>query len=158
MDETAPDTAFYRELLDGLSEGVYFVDRDRRITYWNRGAERITGRERLYIQASYQQSLNHVDEAVRSYRLLFNAYPDDSGAHYSLGVLLMHNYRCEEAIAELARVPAHALLVPAAHQPYAVGISRCNRLVNCFPQQRKLFEFRLCFELRFHLHECISEI
>jgi diguanylate cyclase (GGDEF)-like protein/PAS domain S-box-containing protein len=44
MDETAPDTAFYRELLDGLSEGVYFVDRDRRITYWNRGAERITGR------------------------------------------------------------------------------------------------------------------
>ncbi|MEP0765218.1 MAG: diguanylate cyclase [Fimbriimonadia bacterium] len=34
---------FYRELLDNLYDGVYFVDRDRRITYWNRGAERLTG-------------------------------------------------------------------------------------------------------------------
>ncbi len=34
---------FYRSLLDNLHDGVYFVDRDRRITYWNRGAERITG-------------------------------------------------------------------------------------------------------------------
>jgi diguanylate cyclase (GGDEF)-like protein/PAS domain S-box-containing protein len=37
-----PD-AFYRALLDGVSEGVYFVDRDRRILYWNRGAELISG-------------------------------------------------------------------------------------------------------------------
>jgi diguanylate cyclase (GGDEF)-like protein/PAS domain S-box-containing protein len=33
----------YRELLDSLNEGVYFVDRDRRISFWNRAAERITG-------------------------------------------------------------------------------------------------------------------
>jgi diguanylate cyclase (GGDEF)-like protein/PAS domain S-box-containing protein len=33
---------FYKKLLDSLSEGVYFVDLDRRITYWNRGAERLT--------------------------------------------------------------------------------------------------------------------
>jgi diguanylate cyclase (GGDEF)-like protein/PAS domain S-box-containing protein len=26
-----------------LSDGIYFVDRQRRITYWNRGAERISG-------------------------------------------------------------------------------------------------------------------
>jgi diguanylate cyclase (GGDEF)-like protein/PAS domain S-box-containing protein len=30
-------------LLDNLSDGVYFVDRERRILYWNRGAEQITG-------------------------------------------------------------------------------------------------------------------
>jgi len=30
-------------LLDNLHDGVYFVDCERRITYWNRGAERITG-------------------------------------------------------------------------------------------------------------------
>jgi diguanylate cyclase (GGDEF)-like protein/PAS domain S-box-containing protein len=30
-------------VLDNLSDGVYFVDRDRRITYWNKGAERLTG-------------------------------------------------------------------------------------------------------------------
>ncbi len=35
--------ALYRTLLDNLYDGVYFVDQDRRITFWNRGAERITG-------------------------------------------------------------------------------------------------------------------
>ena len=34
---------FYKQLLDSLYDGVYFVDRDRRITYWNKGAERISG-------------------------------------------------------------------------------------------------------------------
>lgn len=34
---------FYQDLLDQMSDGVYFVTLDRRITYWNRGAERITG-------------------------------------------------------------------------------------------------------------------
>ena len=42
MDETT-GSGFYRELLDELHDGVYFVDRDRRITFWNRSAERITG-------------------------------------------------------------------------------------------------------------------
>lgn len=34
---------FYREIIDNLHDGIYFVDRDRVITYWNKGAERITG-------------------------------------------------------------------------------------------------------------------
>ncbi len=34
---------FYRDLLDNLYDGVYLVDRDRTITYWNRGAERLSG-------------------------------------------------------------------------------------------------------------------
>jgi diguanylate cyclase (GGDEF)-like protein/PAS domain S-box-containing protein len=37
------DVKFYKHLLDNLYDGVYFVDKDRRITYWNKGAERITG-------------------------------------------------------------------------------------------------------------------
>jgi diguanylate cyclase (GGDEF)-like protein/PAS domain S-box-containing protein len=37
------DPAFYKELLDQMSDGVYFVDRDRRILYWNEGACRLTG-------------------------------------------------------------------------------------------------------------------
>ncbi|WP_108649298.1 sensor domain-containing diguanylate cyclase [Dongshaea marina] len=32
-----------RSILDQLYDGLYFVDRDRRITYWNRAAEQITG-------------------------------------------------------------------------------------------------------------------
>jgi len=34
---------FYKKLLDEFHDGVYFVDRERRIVYWNKGAERITG-------------------------------------------------------------------------------------------------------------------
>ena len=34
---------FYQDLLDQISDGVYFVTPNRRITYWNAGAERITG-------------------------------------------------------------------------------------------------------------------
>jgi diguanylate cyclase (GGDEF)-like protein/PAS domain S-box-containing protein len=37
------DPEFYKDLIDNLYDGIYFVDRDRRITYWNKGAERITG-------------------------------------------------------------------------------------------------------------------
>ena len=35
--------SFYKGLVDELSEGVYFVNKDRVVTYWNRGAENITG-------------------------------------------------------------------------------------------------------------------
>jgi len=37
------DPKFYQDLLDQISDGVYFVNLDRNITYWNGGAERITG-------------------------------------------------------------------------------------------------------------------
>lgn len=68
MDEISPDQAFYRELLDGLSEGVYFVDRDRRITYWNRGAERITGRPASEVlgRRCRDNVLVHTDEMGRT--------------------------------------------------------------------------------------------
>lgn len=39
----ADNEKLYHTILDNLYDGVYFVDRERRITYWNRGAERITG-------------------------------------------------------------------------------------------------------------------
>lgn len=37
------DNNFYKALLDNLYDGVYLVDLERRITYWNKGAERLTG-------------------------------------------------------------------------------------------------------------------
>jgi diguanylate cyclase (GGDEF)-like protein/PAS domain S-box-containing protein len=33
----------YRTIVENMHDGLYFVDRERRITYWNKGAERITG-------------------------------------------------------------------------------------------------------------------
>ncbi len=37
------EPSFYRQILDALSDGIYFVDKERRITFWNKGAERLTG-------------------------------------------------------------------------------------------------------------------
>lgn len=34
---------FYREILDNLYDGIFFVDTDGCITYWNRGAASLTG-------------------------------------------------------------------------------------------------------------------
>jgi len=38
-----PQSEFFKSILDSLYDGVYFLDPDGRITYWNGGAERITG-------------------------------------------------------------------------------------------------------------------
>lgn len=38
-----PDGLDFAQVLDELSDGVYCVDASRRVTYWNRSAERITG-------------------------------------------------------------------------------------------------------------------
>jgi diguanylate cyclase (GGDEF)-like protein/PAS domain S-box-containing protein len=52
-------------VLDNLSDGVYFVDRQRRILYWNKGAERITGfsSEEVLGRRCKDNILNHCDEA-----------------------------------------------------------------------------------------------
>ncbi len=41
--DTPNVSGFYKDILDQLYDGVYLVDRNRIITYWNKGAERITG-------------------------------------------------------------------------------------------------------------------
>jgi len=53
---------FYKEIIDNLYDGVYFVNRDRVITYWNKGAERITGYTAQHTvgRACRDNLLNHV--------------------------------------------------------------------------------------------------
>lgn len=55
---------FYKNLLDSTNDGIYFVDSDRKITFWNRGAERITGFLANDIVGSfcYNNILNHVND------------------------------------------------------------------------------------------------
>lgn len=66
-DDLPSGGEFYRELLDNLYDGVYFVDKQRRILYWNRGAERLTGytAEEVVGSYCYANILNHVDENGR---------------------------------------------------------------------------------------------
>jgi diguanylate cyclase (GGDEF)-like protein/PAS domain S-box-containing protein len=60
---TPSDPAFFKGLLDHMSDGVYFVDRDRRILYWNDGAARLTGytSEELVGRSCQDDTLCHVD-------------------------------------------------------------------------------------------------
>ncbi len=53
-----PELQDLEQIVDNLYDGVYFVDRQLRITYWNASAERITGypRERV-IHRSYSDNL-----------------------------------------------------------------------------------------------------
>jgi diguanylate cyclase (GGDEF)-like protein/PAS domain S-box-containing protein len=43
MPDSQFDNDFHKAIVDNLADGVYFVDPEREITYWNHGAERITG-------------------------------------------------------------------------------------------------------------------
>jgi len=54
---------FYSKILDNISSGVYFVDAERTITYWNKGAERLSGfTAEEVIGSKCSAFLNHVDE------------------------------------------------------------------------------------------------
>ena len=50
-------------VMDNLYDGAYYVDRGRRIRYWNRGAERLTGYADADVvgQFCFDNILNHVD-------------------------------------------------------------------------------------------------
>ncbi|HZM08716.1 MAG TPA: diguanylate cyclase [Candidatus Limnocylindrales bacterium] len=57
-------SSFHAKLLDSLFDGVYFVDAERKITYWNQGAESLTGyssREAVG-RHCYDNFLVHIDE------------------------------------------------------------------------------------------------
>lgn len=53
----------FRLIVDNLYEGVYFVDRNRVITYWNKAAEEITGyaAEEVVGHHCHDNILNHID-------------------------------------------------------------------------------------------------
>lgn len=54
----------YQKMLDNIYDGIYFVDTDRKISFWNKGAETLTGftSEEMLGSYCYDNKLNHVDE------------------------------------------------------------------------------------------------
>lgn len=69
------DEEVYRTILEQMEDGVYFVDRDRRITYWNAGAERITGysADEVLSHSCSEGILRHVSEG--GHQLCLNGCP-----------------------------------------------------------------------------------
>ena len=54
----------YKDILDNLYDGVYFVDTERRITYWNAAAEQITGyrSQEVIGRCCAERILRHIDD------------------------------------------------------------------------------------------------
>jgi diguanylate cyclase (GGDEF)-like protein/PAS domain S-box-containing protein len=55
--------SFYKTLLNYLYDGVYFVNKDRKIIYWNASAEKLTGYSDKEIigRYCYDNRLNHIN-------------------------------------------------------------------------------------------------
>jgi len=69
------DGGFYKNVLDNMYDGAYFVDRGGEITYWNKGAERLTGfvADEVIGERCSDNLLMHVDDA--GYRLCEGGCP-----------------------------------------------------------------------------------
>jgi len=69
MKTTSNINQFHKSLIDNLYDGVYFVDTKQLITYWNKGAERITGypAEAVINQFCHSNILDHVSETGQHY-------------------------------------------------------------------------------------------
>lgn len=57
-------TEIYQKILDNMYEGIYFVNTEREITFWNKGAEKLTGftAEEMVGTHCYDNKLNHIDD------------------------------------------------------------------------------------------------
>jgi diguanylate cyclase (GGDEF)-like protein/PAS domain S-box-containing protein len=57
----------YEMLLENLFDGVYYVDLNKKISIWNKGAERITGYSKAEVlgKSCFQNILRHIDEEGR---------------------------------------------------------------------------------------------
>ena len=53
LDELPFGRDFFEKVLDALYDGVYFVDQDRRILFWNQGAELLSGYSPAEVLGSY---------------------------------------------------------------------------------------------------------
>jgi len=62
------DNEFHRTIVENLADGVYFVDPGRKITYWNHGAEQISGHSAADVvgHRCFDNILDHVDAEGRS--------------------------------------------------------------------------------------------
>lgn len=58
------DKSFYLKMLNRIDDGIYFIDTHRKITFWNKGAELISGfsSEEVVNTHCYDNVLNHIDD------------------------------------------------------------------------------------------------
>ena len=111
------DPAIFRSILEILPTAVYLVDRNRRIIFWNAGAEEITGYLRQDVVGRFLRE--HLLEANDEVNL-------DSGAFDSLGVAIREGRSLTGDVSIL-----HKLRIPGTHcssyRAYPECAGECNR-------------------------------
>lgn len=101
-------SSIHSKLLENLFEGVYFVDVERRISFWNRAAEELTGfkREDILSRVCAEGTLCHTDQNGKF--LCHDGCPLqatlDDGKSRESEVFLQHK--------EGHRVPVHVRVAP----------------------------------------------
>ena len=65
MKERTEMEELYLSIINNLRDGIYFVDQNREIRFWNHAAEQITGysAEEIVGKRCQHSGLNHIDEA-----------------------------------------------------------------------------------------------
>lgn len=107
----------YQKMLDNIYDGIYFVDTERKITFWNKGAETITGflAEEMIGSHCYDNKLNHVDDFGN--KLCFNGCPlhatIQDGQDRSSYLYLHHK--------EGHRVPVQVRTIPMVEDGHILG-------------------------------------
>lgn len=108
---------FYLDILNQLQDGIYFVDKERRIQFWNHAAERITGykAEEIVGECCQNSGLNHIDKEGKPLCVmgcpLFASLAD--GKQRQDQVLVRHR--------DGYRVPLHVNVFPICQEGEIIG-------------------------------------
>jgi diguanylate cyclase (GGDEF)-like protein/PAS domain S-box-containing protein len=111
------NSGFCTYILDNIFDGVYLVDQDRKITFWNKGAERITGfgSSEVLGRRCAEDILVHVDETGCCL----------CGDKCPLDKVIVHGQACEGEIffrhKEGHRVPVMVRTVPVSDSNGSIG-------------------------------------
>ncbi len=146
MAHAALGNAYMSHIFSNLARGKEHYEKALR------RADRITDREQLFIQASYQNDLGHVEEAEQNYRLYLDAYPDDVAGHSGLAMLLMRTGHHEQAIQEFKSIVRLDPTNAGAWINLATSCNQLGRFAESLTSYAKAFELQPTWITRANLN------
>jgi len=117
--------------------------------------ERVSERERLYIEARYHSTVTRdLAKAIEAYRLLIATYPTDHAGHTNLAILYKDLGRTQEAISELKEATRLAPSEPLG--PFNLGYAYLD--LGQFDEARQAFEQALALRDGTAMHAALYTI
>ena len=122
----------------------YLDDRTNGEHHFNKAlslSDRVTERERLWIQAEIQNWKDNREAAIEAYNIFLNRYPDDLDAWFRLGYARMLQRQSLEAIDAFERVAEIDSGNAAAYINLATSYHQLGRRADAVPYYLKAFQF-----------------